>query len=206
MDTGNRERGAATPEASLRDREIAETVEAVEAGNLAEGITIPRGVEAAPACRLKLYQVQFDGQQYFIEAASFASVVETWKRHVADLWGEDYEGDEEPESVALIHDEPVVRGPAPFTSADVSEVETAHRCWRLIEEITGRDGWQVTVHGERFSPTAGPSFCVSGPWPEGQRGWLHHREFVGVTRLAALQAAAEAWRKAVRSWGMDARR
>lgn len=58
---------------------------------------------------MKLYMVQFDGQQYYIEAESFRKAIEAWRRHVAVLWEEDYEGTEEPESVALVHDDPVIR-------------------------------------------------------------------------------------------------
>jgi len=57
----------------------------------------------------KLYHVQFDNESYYVEAPSFALAIEAWKRHVAALWGADYDGTEEPESVALVHDEPVIR-------------------------------------------------------------------------------------------------
>ena len=59
----------------------------------------------------KLYHVQYDGQSYWIEAVSFAEAVELWKRHVRVLWAQDYDGSEEPESVHLVHDEPVIRKP-----------------------------------------------------------------------------------------------
>lgn len=58
---------------------------------------------------MRLYHVQFDGQSYWIEAESFGDAVFKWKRHVAVLWGTDYDGSEEPESVHLVHDEPVIR-------------------------------------------------------------------------------------------------
>lgn len=57
----------------------------------------------------ELYHVQFDHMDYYVEAPSFALAIEAWKRHVAVLWGTDYDGTEEPESVALVHDEAVIR-------------------------------------------------------------------------------------------------
>ncbi len=62
---------------------------------------------------MKLYHVQYDSVSYWVEAASFAAAVEQWKRYVAQEWGTDYDGTEEPESVALIHDEPVIHPPPP---------------------------------------------------------------------------------------------
>lgn len=56
-----------------------------------------------------LYLVQFDAQDYYVEAPDFPAAIELWKVHVAKLWGDDYDGTEQPESVALVHDEPVVR-------------------------------------------------------------------------------------------------
>lgn len=58
---------------------------------------------------MKLYHVQFDSQSYWIEAKSFADAVAKWKAHVKALWGEEYSATDEPESVALVHDEPVIR-------------------------------------------------------------------------------------------------
>lgn len=59
---------------------------------------------------MKLYHVQFDGTSFWIEAQSFADAVGLWKAHVFGLWESDYDGTEEPESVHLVHDEPVIRG------------------------------------------------------------------------------------------------
>ena len=58
---------------------------------------------------IKLYHVQFDWQSYWIEADSFANAVTVWKDHVKELWGTEYDGSEEPESVHLVHNEPVLR-------------------------------------------------------------------------------------------------
>lgn len=58
---------------------------------------------------MNLYHVQFDGQSYWVEAGDFGTAVILWKGHVKDLWGEDYDGTEQPDSVHLVHDEPVIR-------------------------------------------------------------------------------------------------
>lgn len=58
---------------------------------------------------MKLYHVQFDGQSYYVEAASFGDAVKAWKLHVKVVWGDDFDDADEPESVALVHDEPVIR-------------------------------------------------------------------------------------------------
>ena len=62
---------------------------------------------------MNLYHVQFDGQSYYVEAPSFARAVAVWEAHVKVLWGQDYVENDvppiEPESVHLVHDEPVIR-------------------------------------------------------------------------------------------------
>lgn len=58
---------------------------------------------------MKLYQIMFDGEARFVEAESFAAAIEVWKQVKAIEWGEDYDGTEEPESVSLMSDEPVLR-------------------------------------------------------------------------------------------------
>lgn len=58
---------------------------------------------------MKLYHVQFDSQSYWIEAENFGTAVALWGRHVAKDWGPEYEGTEEPDSVHLVHDGPVIR-------------------------------------------------------------------------------------------------
>lgn len=57
---------------------------------------------------MKLYHVQYDGEPYYIQAESVAWAVHTWKDHVKEKWGKDYDGSEEPDSVALVHDEGVI--------------------------------------------------------------------------------------------------
>jgi len=58
---------------------------------------------------VSLYHAQFDGESYYIEARNFHGAIDTWKRHVAKAWGQNFDGTEEPESVALIHEEAVLR-------------------------------------------------------------------------------------------------
>lgn len=58
---------------------------------------------------MNLYRVLFDGQEFYVEAESFAVAVSLWTGHVRDIWGSDFDGTEQPESVQLMHDEPVIR-------------------------------------------------------------------------------------------------
>ena len=58
---------------------------------------------------MKLYRVLFDGRPYWVEAPSFGEAVKVWRSHVQELWGMEYTGEEEPESVELMHDESVIR-------------------------------------------------------------------------------------------------
>ena len=58
---------------------------------------------------MRLYKILYDGEQYFVEAISFPQAIDVWKRHVKDAWGADYDGTEEPESVELLSEEPVLR-------------------------------------------------------------------------------------------------
>jgi len=61
---------------------------------------------------MNLYLVQYDSVSYYVEAPSFAHAIDLWERHVAAIWGSDFDGTEQPESVALVHDESVIRGGA----------------------------------------------------------------------------------------------
>lgn len=58
---------------------------------------------------MNLYQVLYDSQHYYVEAESFPAAIDLWKAHVAKVWDDDFDGYEEPESVALIHDGEVIR-------------------------------------------------------------------------------------------------
>ena len=57
---------------------------------------------------MNLYLVQFDGEPFYVEAQDFPGAIEAWQKHVAVAWGRDY-APEQPDSVALIHDAPVIR-------------------------------------------------------------------------------------------------
>lgn len=57
---------------------------------------------------MSLYRVEFDAQDYWIEAADFADAVQLWKRHVAVEWGADFTGEEQPESVEHVTVDPVI--------------------------------------------------------------------------------------------------
>jgi hypothetical protein len=58
---------------------------------------------------MSLYHLQYDGESYFIEAGSMTEAIGVWDEHVQKKWGPDYDGLEEPESCALIHDGDVIR-------------------------------------------------------------------------------------------------
>lgn len=58
---------------------------------------------------MRLYQVQFERESYWVEAVSMMEAVSLWKQHVKREWGADYKADEEPDSVALIHEDCVIR-------------------------------------------------------------------------------------------------
>lgn len=58
---------------------------------------------------MKLYHVQFDGQSFWVEASSFATAIEKWHSHCKEEDGVDYDETLEPESVHLVHDQPVIR-------------------------------------------------------------------------------------------------
>lgn len=58
---------------------------------------------------MNLYLVIYDGQHFYVEAKNFAQAIELWTEHVKEVWGDDFDGTEQPESCAHIHDEAVIR-------------------------------------------------------------------------------------------------
>ena len=58
---------------------------------------------------LNLYLLIYDDEHYYVEAPRLNEAVSIWKKHVEKYWGDDYDGTEEPQSVQLIHEKPVVR-------------------------------------------------------------------------------------------------
>lgn len=53
--------------------------------------------------------IQFDSNQEYVEAEDLPTAVKLWREKKAADWGDDYDGDEEPDSVALVHEEAVIR-------------------------------------------------------------------------------------------------
>ena len=61
---------------------------------------------------MKLYMVQFDGGQRYVEAESFGEAVRKWREQMLAEFGgpgSGWEDDAEPEGVTLIDDDPVIR-------------------------------------------------------------------------------------------------
>jgi hypothetical protein len=58
---------------------------------------------------LNLFHIQYDSVSYYVEAATMQHAITLWKNHVRQAWGDEYDGTEEPESCAHVHDEPVIR-------------------------------------------------------------------------------------------------
>lgn len=59
---------------------------------------------------MNLYMIQYDGQEDYVEAGNMGAAVEIWER--AGKADRDFDGTEQPESVALVHDAAVLRAPA----------------------------------------------------------------------------------------------
>ncbi len=57
---------------------------------------------------MNLYLIHYDGEPYYVEAPSLEEASDLWKLHVKKEWEEAY-NNEEPESIALMHDYPVIR-------------------------------------------------------------------------------------------------
>lgn len=55
-----------------------------------------------------LYLVIFDTVHYYVQSNTMSEAINKWKAHVKVRWGDDYDGTEEPESCAHVHDEPVI--------------------------------------------------------------------------------------------------
>lgn len=58
---------------------------------------------------MNLYHMQYEHESYYVEAPSLRTAVDAWRKHVKKLWQGDWTGDEEPESIALVHEEAVIR-------------------------------------------------------------------------------------------------
>ena len=74
---------------------------------VADNMGMPTSTELIPTPNL--YLVEYDGERYYVEAVDFPSAISTWLGYMAMVWGNDFKGNEQPDSVAFIHDEPVIR-------------------------------------------------------------------------------------------------
>ncbi len=59
---------------------------------------------------MRLYKVTFDNQPEFVEAPDFGSAVLIWREHLMATNPGDFDGTENPESLELISESPVIRG------------------------------------------------------------------------------------------------
>lgn len=57
---------------------------------------------------MSLYHIQYDGEPYYVEAPGFGEAVEVFKAHLKEIDNE-IDGRNEPDSVALLSEEPVIR-------------------------------------------------------------------------------------------------
>lgn len=63
---------------------------------------------------MNLYLVQYDGESYYVQAKRLGGAVELWKLHLKRIWREElaakgFDLPDEPESIALVHEEAVIR-------------------------------------------------------------------------------------------------
>lgn len=60
---------------------------------------------------MKLYRVEFSdgGGPWFVEARSMGEAQRLWLKAMRGVWESDWTGEEEPDAIALVHDEPVIR-------------------------------------------------------------------------------------------------
>lgn len=56
----------------------------------------------------KVYGVTFDGQTRVVLAPTFGDAVALWLEAMREPWGDEWTGDEEPEQIVLISDEPAI--------------------------------------------------------------------------------------------------
>ena len=58
---------------------------------------------------MNLYLIHFDGEPDYVEALDFVTAIELWRaKLIADNEPDDFHPDVQPESVALVHDAPVI--------------------------------------------------------------------------------------------------
>lgn len=96
---------------------------------------------------MRLYHVQYDGVCYYVEAESFARAIELWKADREADWGEPCE--DEPESVALINNDPVIRALA-MTAAPAIEAKAAPEAIAAAEPEDYRVNLEIYKPGGKF--------------------------------------------------------
>lgn len=93
---------------------------------------------------MNLYQVQFDSETWFVEAESFAAAIELWKERAAIEWGDNYSQEDEPESVALVHDDGCVRQVTDVERL-LLEAKAAAQAWCTCDSEDGRCPWHRAI-------------------------------------------------------------
>lgn len=56
-----------------------------------------------------LYQIQFDDESDYVEASSFSEAIKVWHRYMAEEQGAEWDKEQQPDSVALVHEKSVWR-------------------------------------------------------------------------------------------------
>lgn len=107
------------------------------------------------ACSTKVYQVMFDGDEWYVEATSFGEAVDLWRRRVAKAWGDHYHESDEPSSVTFLGDGPVLR------ASRQEGQEKDDRELRSVFEIAVESVEQLGYHA-LFALRALPDFIKAG--------------------------------------------
>lgn len=99
-----------------------------------------------------LFNITFDGEQYWVEAGSFQEAIDAWKERVKQEWGPDFDGTELPDSVVRLSEDPVIRPVQPknvqggYSSQEFNELQqhsdqlTITRCHQLLDAAKVKGG------------------------------------------------------------------
>lgn len=99
---------------------------------------------------LKLFQITFDDQHDYVEAATMSAAIATWHACMKGENGDDWHGDEEPESCALVHRSAVIRAatpPAPDAVALEALIRVGGRLANLAHNLKQRDSIDLATRG-----------------------------------------------------------
>ncbi len=92
---------------------------------------------------MNVYMIQFDASNRVVEAPSFADAINAWRAAMQEEWGVEYDGTEEPDSVSLVDDLPVIRaktnGEVGWPTVD-EDVEAVREFFRRASEQLGGVG------------------------------------------------------------------